>query len=91
MHIVEIVNIVISQKPNFRFFVFFCGFSVFVGFLDTDVGFDFGFVKYCDIRFRFRLPTRLYYMVRFVKFVVPDHILIIDDYRVTPRKVMWYC
>jgi len=36
-----------QQKPNFRFF-------------STDVGVGFGFLKYRDIGFGFRLPTRLY-------------------------------
>ena len=50
MHIVEIVNIVISKNRIF-------GFSVFFSLLNTDVGF--GFFKYRDIQFR--LPTLLYY------------------------------
>jgi len=59
MNILEIVNRH-QQKPNFRFFsVFFRRFSVFFGFLNTDVGVGFGFLKYRDIGFGFRLPTRL--------------------------------
>jgi len=35
-------------------------FSFFFGFINTDVGVGFGFLKYRDIGFGFRLPTRLY-------------------------------
>jgi len=44
-----------SAKTEFSFF------SVFfpVGFFNTDVGVGFGFLKYRDIGFGFRLPTRL--------------------------------
>jgi len=49
-----------QQKPNFRFFgIFFVGFG-FSRFFNTDVGVGFGFLKYRDIGFGFRLPTRLY-------------------------------
>jgi len=36
----------------------------FLGFFNTDVGVGFGFLKYRDIGFGFRLPTRLYYMLQ---------------------------
>jgi len=42
-----------QQKPNFRFFVFFFGFSVFFGFLNTDVGFGFGFLSIAIFSFGF--------------------------------------
>ena len=50
-----------QQKSNFRFFrYFFVGFRFF-RFFNTDVGVGFGFFKYRDIGFGFRLPTRLYH------------------------------
>jgi len=61
MHILEISKSS-SAKTEFSFFsVFFRRFSVFFGFFNTDVGF--GFLKYRDIGFGFRLPTRLYLKV----------------------------
>jgi len=47
-----------SEKTEFSFFPVFIS-SVFV-FFNTDVGDGFGFFKYRDIGFGFRLPTRLY-------------------------------
>jgi len=46
MHTVEIANIVISKTRIFLFSFFF-GFSVFFGFLNTDVGFGFGYRLGC--------------------------------------------
>ena len=50
-----------SAKTKFSGFFryFFVGFRFF-GFFNTDVGVGFGFLKYRDIGFGFRLPTRLY-------------------------------
>jgi len=49
-----------SAKTEFSFFsVFFVGFRFFRVFFNTDVGVGFGFLKYRDIGFGFRLPTRL--------------------------------
>jgi len=51
-----------SAKTEFSFFfgIFFRRFSFFSGFFfNTDVGVGFGFLKYRDIGFGFRLPTRL--------------------------------
>jgi len=50
MHILEISKSS-SAKTEFSFFF---------GFFNTDVGVGFGFLKYRDIGFGFRLPTRLY-------------------------------
>jgi len=41
------------------FGIFSVGFSFFRFFFNTDVGVGFGFLKYRDIGFGFRLPTRL--------------------------------
>jgi len=51
-----------SAKTEFSFFsVFFPSVFVFFSFFfNTDVGVGFGFLKYRDIGFGFRLPTRLY-------------------------------
>ena len=46
-----------SAKTEFSFFSVF--FSSVFGFFNTDVGVGFGFLKYRDIGFGFRLPTRL--------------------------------
>jgi len=48
MHIVEIVNVVIS-KTEFSVFRFFFGFSVFFGFLNTDLGFGFFKISRCSV------------------------------------------
>ena len=58
MHILEIGKSS-SAKTKFSFFrYFFVGFRFFRFFI-TDVGVGFGFLKYRDIGFGFRLPTRL--------------------------------
>ena len=50
-----------SAKTEFSgFFLFFVGFRFFV-FFNTDVSVGFGFLKYRDIGFGFRFPTRLYF------------------------------
>ena len=51
-----------SAKTEFSVFFrySFRRFSFFFGFFNTDVGVGFGFLKYRDIGFGFRLPTRLY-------------------------------
>ena len=60
MNILEISKS-LSAKTEFSVFrYFFRRFSFFSVFFNTDVGVDFGFLKYRDIGFGFRLPTRLY-------------------------------
>jgi len=60
MHILEI-STSSSAKTEFSVFfgIFFRRFSFFFGFFNTDVGVDFGFLKYRAIGFGFRLPTWL--------------------------------
>ena len=48
-----------SAKTEFSVFSVFSSVVVFFRFLNTDVGVGFGFLKYRDIGFGFRLPTRL--------------------------------
>ena len=50
----------LSAKTEFSVFGIFSSVFGFFGFFNTDVGVDFGFLKYRDIGFGFRLPTRLY-------------------------------
>jgi len=60
MNILEISK---SSSAKTEFSVFFryfsVGFRFFSFFFNTDVGVGFGFLKYRDIGFGFRLPTRL--------------------------------
>ena len=58
MNILEISK---SSSAKTEFSFFFGIFSSVFGFFNTDVGVGFGFFKYRDTGFGFRLPTRLYY------------------------------